>query len=184
MSTNQALFPIASMARVLGVSTAGYYAWRNRPPSAQARADADLLKRVRTVHATSRQLDGARRVHAQLRAEGKRHGRKRIAGLMRAAALVGASHRQGGPTTTRRDKEAPDLVDRKFTANGSNTLWVADITDIPTSAGFLSLAVVLDAWSRAGRAGNGGRTAATQRRHPSFRPRQPIHLAGIWRPLP
>jgi putative transposase len=151
MSTNQALFPVASMARVLGVSTAGYYAWRNRPPSAQARADADLLKRVRTVHATSRQLYGAPRVHAQLRAEGERHGRKRIARLMRAAGLVGASHRQGGPTTTRRDKEArpaPDLVDRKFTANGSNKLWVADITYIPTSAGFLYLAVVLDAWSR------------------------------------
>ncbi len=148
MSTNQALFPVASMARVLGVSTAGYYAWRNRPPSVHARADADLLKRVRTVHAMSY---GAPRVHAQLRAEGDRHGRKRIARLMPAAGLVGASHRQGGPTTTRRDKEArpaPDLVDRKFTAIGSNKLWVADITDIATSAGFLYLAVVLDAWSR------------------------------------
>ena len=151
MSTNQAIFPVCVMARVLGVSTAGYYAWRDRPPSAHAQTDAALLKRVRTVHATSRQIYGAPRVHAQLRANGERHGRKRIARLMRAAGLVGASHRQGGPTTTRRDREArpaPDLVDRNFTAEGPNRLWVADITFVPTASGFLYLAVVLDAWSR------------------------------------
>jgi putative transposase len=151
MSTKQAVLPIASMARVLGVSTAGYYAWRDRPPSAHAQADAALLKRVRTVHASSRQVYGAPRVHAQLRADGARHGRKRIARLMREAGLVGACHRQGGPTTTQRDKEArpaPDLVDRDFTAQACNQLWVADITFVPTSSGFLYLAVVLDAWSR------------------------------------
>ena len=54
MSANQASFPIASMARVLGMSKAGYYAWVKRPPSARARADAALLKRIRTVHASSR----------------------------------------------------------------------------------------------------------------------------------
>jgi len=151
MSTNQATFPIAAMARVLGVSKAGYYAWRDRPPSAHAQADAVLLKRVRTVHSSSRQIYGAPRVHAQLRAEGENHGRKRIARLMRAAGLVGASHRHGGPTTTRRDRDArpaPDLVDRNFMAKGPNQLWVADITFVPTATGFLYLAVVLDAWSR------------------------------------
>ena len=151
MSANQALFPIATMARVLGVSKAGYYAWLHRPPSAHAVADAALLKRIRTVHATSRQTYGAPRVHAALRAGGERHGRKRIARLMRGAALVGACHRRGGPTTTVRDKDtrpAPDLVDRNFTAAGPDQLWVADITYVPTAAGFLYLAVVLDAWSR------------------------------------
>jgi len=151
MSANQACFPIAPMARVLGVSKAGYYAWRHRSPSAHAVADAALLKRVRTVHASSRQTYGAPRVHADLRAGGEKHGRKRIARLMRDAGLVGACHRQGGPTTTRRDKEArpaPDLVDRNFTASGPNQLWIADITYIPTATGFLYLAVVLDVWSR------------------------------------
>jgi putative transposase len=151
MSTNQAVFPISIMARVLGVSTAGYYAWRERPPSAHAQADAALLKRLRTVHASSRHIYGAPRIHAQLRAEGAKHGRKRIARLMREAGLVGACHRQGGPTTTRRDQDvrpAPDLVDRNFTADAPNALWVADITYVPTAAGFLYLAVVLDAWSR------------------------------------
>ena len=151
MSANQALFPVATMARVLGVSKAGFYAWLHRPPSAHAVADAALLKRVRTVHATSRQTYGAPRVHAELRAERGRHSRKRIARLMREAGLVGACHRHGGPTTTVRDKDArpaPDLVDRDFTASGPNQLWVADITYVPTMAGFLYLAVVLDAWSR------------------------------------
>ena len=151
MSANQAVFPIASMARVLGVSKAGYYAWLRRPSSAHAVADAALLKRVRTVHASSRQTYGAPRVHADLRAQGERHGRKRIARLMRDAGLVGACHRHGGPTTTRRDKEArpaPDLVDRHFTAAGPNQLWIADITYLPTTPGFLYLAVVLDVWSR------------------------------------
>jgi hypothetical protein len=96
MSTNQALFPIAAMARVLGVSTAGYYAWCDRPPSAHTQADAALLTRVRTIHATSRQLYGAPRVQAQLRADGHRHGRKRFASLMRDAGLVGACHRGSG----------------------------------------------------------------------------------------
>jgi len=119
------------MSRVLGVSKAGFYAWARRPPSAHVAADAALMKRVRTVHATSRQTYGAPRVHAQLRAQGEMHGRKRIARLMREAGLMGASHRHSGPITTRRDGEArpaPDLVDRDFTANAPNQLWVADIT--------------------------------------------------------
>ena len=151
MSANQACFPIATMSRVLGVSKAGYYAWVHRPLSAHAVADAALLKRVRTVHASSRQTYGAPRVHTELQGRSERHGRKQIARLMRQAGLVGASHRHGGPVTTRRDQEAraaPDLVDRKFSASGPNQLWVADITYVPTSSGFLYLAVVLDAWSR------------------------------------
>src|SRR3954451_1979564 len=70
---------------------------------------------------------------------------------MRAAGLGGGSHRHGGPTTTRRNKDdrpVPDLVDRDFSAVGPNQLWVADIAYVPTMAGFLYLAVVLDAWSR------------------------------------
>src|SRR5277367_4988439 len=151
MSANQASFPIAAMARVLGVSKAGYYAWLQRPVSGHAIADAALLKRVRTVHASSRQTYGAPRIHADLRGHGERHSRKRIARLMREAGLVGASHRRGGPVTMRRDKDArpaPDLVDRNFSATQPNQLWVADITYVPTAAGFLYLAVVLDAWSR------------------------------------
>jgi putative transposase len=151
MSANQAEFPIATMARVLGVSESGYHAWRGRAPSARAVEDKVLLKKVRTVHATSRETYGSPRIHAELRATGSRHGRKRIARLMSAAALTGASRRRKGVTTTRRDKDArpaPDLVDRDFSAVGPDKLWVADITFVPTANGFMYLAVVLDAWSR------------------------------------
>ena len=77
-------------------------------------------------------------------------GKKRVARLMRAASLAGASRRRR-IATTRRDPAhhpASDLVRRNFAATGPNQLWVADITFIPTLAGFLFLAVVLDAWSR------------------------------------
>ena len=151
MSANQATFPTAVMARVLGVSESGFHAWRQRPTSAHAAADVALLKRVRTVHASSRETYGAPRVHAELRAGGEKHGRKRIARLMREAGLMGASRRRGGITTTRRDQDArpaPDLVDRNFGASGPNAVWVGDITFVPTASGFLYLAVVLDAWSR------------------------------------
>jgi putative transposase len=150
MSANQAFFAIATMARVLSVSTAGYYAWRSRLPSARAIADDALLRRVRTIHAVSRGTYGAPRVHAELRAEGQAVGKKRIARLMREAGIVGVS-RCRGVITTRRDRDArpaPDLVDRNFTADRPNQLWVADITYVPTAAGFLYLAVVLDAFSR------------------------------------
>ena len=151
MSANQAVFPIATMARVLGVSEAGYHAWRHRPASAHAAADAALLKRVRTVHASSRETHGAPRVHAALQADGHQHGHQRIARLMRAAGLTGASRRRNRVTTTRRDKDArpaPGLVDRDFVALKPNELRVADITFVQTASGFLYLAVVLDAWSR------------------------------------
>jgi len=90
-------------------------------------------------------------IHGQLRTDGEQHGPNRIARLMRAEGLLDACHRRGGPITTRRNQKArpaPDLVDRDFTAQGPNRLWVADITFVPTATGFLYLAVVLDAWSR------------------------------------
>ena len=150
MSANQAFFAVATMARVLGVSTTGYYAWRSRLPSARAVADDALLRRVRTIHAVSRGTYGAPRVYAGSRAEGRAVGKKRIARLMLVAGIAGVSRRRG-VITTRRDRDArpaPDLVDRNFTAERPNQLWVADITYVPTVAGFLYLAVVLDAFSR------------------------------------
>jgi putative transposase len=146
----QATYPIATMCRLLGVSPAGYYAWRNRPPSAQSRSDAALLQRIRTIHASSHGTYGAPRIHAELRAEGRPVGCKRIARLMRAAGLAGVSRRRGIRTTRRNPdgRRAPDLVERNFTVPAVDRLWVADITYIPSMAGFLFLAVILDAFSR------------------------------------
>jgi putative transposase len=144
------MYRIATMCRVLEVSTSGYYAWCKRSPSARAQADAELSSRMRAIHQHSRATYGAPRIHAELEAEGIQVGRKRVARLMRAAGLVGVSRRKW-ITTTVRDRDArpaPDLVERNFVAPGPNRLWVADITYIPTWAGFLYVAVVLDAFSR------------------------------------
>jgi putative transposase len=138
------------MCRVLEVSTSGYYAWCKRSPSVRAQADAELTSWMRAIHERSHGTYGAPRVHAELEAAGIQVGRKRVARLMRTAGLVGVSRRKW-ITTTVRDRNArpaPDLVERKFVAPGPNRLWVADITYIPTWAGFLYLAVVLDAFSR------------------------------------
>ena len=138
------------MCRVLEVSTSGYYAWRNREPSQRAREDADLLERIRASHKLSRGTYGVPRVYEDLIAEGIRVGRKRVARLMRQAGLAGVSRRKG-TRTTRKDpaaRPAPDLVNRDFEVDGPDRLWVADITYVPTWAGFLYLAVVIDAWSR------------------------------------
>jgi putative transposase len=147
---HQATHPVATVCRVLGVSPSGYYAWRQRPASARATADAALSAQIDAIHARSRRTYGERRVHAELHETAVHVSRRRIARLMRAMGLAGVSRRKR-TTTTARDREArpaPDLVDRDFTAPGPDQLWVADITYIPTWAGFLYLAVVLDAWSR------------------------------------
>ncbi len=136
---------------MLKVSPSGYYAWQERPPSPRAMADAVLTERIRAIHAVSDGNYGSPNIHAELRDEGTRVGRKRVARLMRRAGLRGVSRRRGFVVTTRRDSKqrpAPDLVKRAFTAAGPNQLWVADMTYVPTWAGFIFLAIVLDVWSR------------------------------------
>ncbi len=137
------------MCELLGVSPSGYYAWVKRRPSRRSHTDAVLITRIRTAHDASRGTYGAPRVHAELAAQGIRIGRKRVARLMAQAGLAGVSRRKFVTTTIRGDsRQAPDLVGRNFTAERPNLLWVADITYIPTWAGFLYLAIVLDACSR------------------------------------
>src|SRR6202030_3073571 len=147
---NQAMHAIVTMCRVLGVSASGYYARLTPAPSARARTDAQLSVRIAAIHQRSRATYGAPRIHAELAAEGIHVGCKRVARLMANAGLYGVSRRPW-VTTTVRDRDArpaPDLVERNFVAAAPNRLWVADITYIPTWAGFLYLAVVLDTFSR------------------------------------
>ena len=150
MKANRANFAIATQCRVLDVSASGYYAWLLRPPSARRVIDEVLLERIRAIHEKSRGTYGAPRIHAELVDEGWRIGRKRVARLMREAGLEGVSRRKWISTTQRRPdaRPAPDLVERDFTADGPDQLYVADITYVPTWAGFLFLAVVLDACTR------------------------------------
>jgi putative transposase len=140
------------MCRLLKVSVSGYYAWLTRPPSRRAVANAELLERIRRSHATSDGTYGAVRVRADLLEDApeERVGRHRVARLMRRHGIAGVTRRRGFRTTQRGSvgTHAADLVDRNFHAERPDELWVADITYVPTWAGFLFLAVVLDAWSR------------------------------------
>jgi putative transposase len=150
VKANRAKYPIATQCRVLGVSPSGYYAWLDRAPSARRVIDAALLERICAIHRASRGTYGAPRIHAELVDEGWRIARKRVARLMREAGLFGVSRRKRVCTTQRRPdaRPAPDLVERDFTADEPDQLYVADITYVPTWAGFLFLAVVLDACTR------------------------------------
>ena len=149
MSENQAVYPIATMCRLLGLSTSGYYAWAKRLPSRRAREDAALLAEIRMAHVASHGTYGAPRIRIDLAEKGFRVGRKRVARLMAAAGIVGVSRRKFVRTTVKgAGRPAPDLVDRNFSAEKPDLLWVADITYVPTTAGFLYLAVVIDACSR------------------------------------
>ena len=150
MKANRAIYPVATQCRVLGVSPSGYYAWLDRPPSKRRVMDEALLERIRAIHSASRETYGAPRIHAELVDEGWRIGCKRVARLMCETGLEGVSRRKWIKTTQRRPdaRPAPDLIERNFTADEPDQLYVADITYVPTWAGFLFLAVVLDACTR------------------------------------
>ena len=152
IEAEKAQHPVSLLCSVLGVTRAGFYAWRQRGPSRRALGDAELAALIRRVFVESLETYGAPRVHAELReAHGVRVGRKRVARLMRQLELEGISRRSKRRRTTIPDPAAapaPDLVGRRFTAARPNQLWLADITYLPTREGWLFLALVLDAFSR------------------------------------
>ena len=147
---NRAEHSVNAMCRVLDVSPSGYYAWRQRQPSARQVTDRHLSERIGAIHAESRGTYGRPRIHATLADEGWHIGGKRVARLMAAQGLRGVKRRKGVVTTVPADERRPqpDLVERDFTASRPDQLYVADITYIPTWTGFLYLAMVLDVFSR------------------------------------
>ncbi|MFG3213812.1 IS3 family transposase [Streptomyces tendae] len=134
------------------IPSSTYYRWRQAEtePCERRRRDAELTGRIRQVHDESGGIYGSPRVHAVLKREGTRVGRKRVERLMREAGLAGVSPRKD-KGFTRRDPDAylaPDLVQRNFTADGPNRLWVTDLTVISTGEGPLWLSAIRDAFSR------------------------------------
>ena len=124
--------------------------WHSRPPSARSWADDTPGKRIAAIHKASKETCGALRIHVGLANEGIFVGRKRIERLMQTKGLRGVSRRKFVVTTQRDPRVCPaaDLVDWNFYAGAPNVLWFADITYVPTWAGFVSLAVALNAFSR------------------------------------
>jgi transposase InsO family protein len=150
IAAEKATYPVSLLCRVLGVSRQSFYAWAERGPSARAQTDQQLLEQITKVHRGSRGTYGAPRVHAELREDGVRVGRKRVARLMRTHGLVGC-HRRRRRGLTRRDPAAtpaPDLVGRLFDPGAPDRTWHADISYVPTGEGWLYLAAVMDGYSR------------------------------------
>lgn len=150
IATEKACYPVALMCRVLGVSRAGYYAWRQRPLADRALADQSLTLEVAAVYAESRGRYGSPRVHAELRGRGQRIARKRVARLMRRAGLRARERRRFRCTTDSNHGMAikGNLLARRFAVNAPNTSWVTDITYLWTPEGWLYLAVIVDLFSR------------------------------------
>jgi transposase InsO family protein len=136
---------------LLKVSRAAFYA-HLAGPSRHDQADAGLASEIQAVHEESRGRYGAPRVHAELRRRGRRHGRKRVARLMRQAGLAGRAAKRWKKTTIADPAAAAraDRIRRDFTADASqlNSRWCGDITYIRTWEGWLFLATVIDIASR------------------------------------
>ncbi len=150
IDAERARYPVRTLCRALKVSTSGYYAACGRPTSARAVRQAQLTGRIQVIHAKSRATYGAPRVHAELGRQGEACCRNTVARLMRAAGIVPKTVRQFRRTTdSRRTRAAANLLGRVFTAQRPNACWLTDITFIPTRAGWLYLAALLDLYSRA-----------------------------------
>ena len=144
-------YPVTIMCGVLGVSSAGYYAWRSRPESRRSAANRGLLSDIERVHRDNRGCYGSPRVHAELQAQGRGVSRGRIERLMRHHGIraIMARPRRVRTTDSRHDLPiAPNLLDRNFIAAAPNQIWLADITYIETDQGWLYLAAVMDLHSR------------------------------------
>jgi putative transposase len=149
---HKARFGVEPICRALQVAPSTYYAVKQRrsQPSARARRDADLLVEIRRVHEQSRGLYGARKVWWQLRLDGIEVARCTVERLMRQHGLEGV-RRGRRRRTTIPDEQASrpaDLVERDFSADAPNLLWVADFTYVMTWAGVVYVAFVIDAFSR------------------------------------
>jgi putative transposase len=139
------------MCKTLKVSASGFYGWLDRPMSQRQKANVALSAQIRQAFVASDETYGIPRIRAELMDAGMVASRKRIARLMRQEHMRGVSRRRSYCVTTERDvrqRPAPDLVQRQFVATDLNQLWVADMTYIPTWAGFLYLSVVIDVYSR------------------------------------
>lgn len=141
---------VVTLCRVLGVSTSGYYAWRQSKPSRRAREDERLKARIMEIYTESRGTYGAPRIKAVLAREQTPCARKRVARLMKELGIQGISRRRTKGCTRRNPNASlyPDLVKRRFVADRPGQLWVADITQHPTDEGWLYIAAVVDAFSR------------------------------------
>jgi putative transposase len=153
VSAERANHAVATPCRVVGVSVSGFHAWPRAIPAVRhrAEAEAELRGRIGRIFAAKRRVYGSPRVHAELRREGRRHPRRRVARLMRDMGLSARPGRKRAPRTTdsRHDLPvAPNLPARNFAADRPDQVWLADISYIATDEGWLYLAAIEDLATR------------------------------------
>ena len=150
IAAKKAQYPVRLLCDLLDVSRSGYYAWVDRPAASKTTSDARLVIEIKAAMVRGRGAYGSPRVHLELRARGHRVGKKRIERLMRENGLVARQKRRFVHTTDSRHEHpvAPNVLDRNFDVGAANKTWVGDVTYIPTSEGWLYLAVLLDLFSR------------------------------------
>ena len=147
---NQGRFAVRRMCRLLGVSTSGFYDWRNRPESSRSKEDRRLLALIRMIHKESRCSYGSPRVWRELRSRGEYCGINKVTRLMCQDQLQSVYRRKWKPkgSKVKTGAIADNLLEQDFSAEGPNKSWTADITYIRTYEGWLFLAVVMDLFSR------------------------------------
>jgi transposase InsO family protein len=138
------------MARVLGVSRSGYYAWLKPKDDTKEQERIALIGHILRVFNESKRSYGSPRIYRQLKSEGISCGRNRIAKLMRSSTLIARKKRKyKKPVTERHDRSfAANLLDRKFNYTKPNCAWVSDVSYFWTKSGWLHLAIVMDLFSR------------------------------------
>jgi putative transposase len=148
---HESVYSVKRMCRVLEVQRSGYYAWKRRPISPRAQANAELLDKVRQAFSHSRCTYGSLRIRHYWLHQGYHFSRHRIARLMKSAHLIPVRMTKWHPRTTKQRlgaRTAPNLLNQDFQASHPNEKWVGDITYIDTAEGWLYLAVILDLFAR------------------------------------
>lgn len=143
-------FAVSRLCAAMSVSVSGFYAWCGREPSERAREDERLTEEIKQIFHANRRVYGAPRIWQELQARGEHVSLKRVARLMREAGLSAEPKPKRIRTTQRDDshKAAANVLARDFSAERPNQKWVSDISYIPTAAGWLYLAVIIDLYSR------------------------------------
>lgn len=150
IQAEKAVYPVEVLCRVLDVARSGFYAWGRRPLGVRAQQNQGLMTQIRTCYQAARGRYGSPRIHQDLRAQGVRVGRHRVARLMRLQGLRSLSRRRSWKRLAAVTPaiRAANTLQREFAAAQPNEKWAGDITYVPTRQGWLYLAVLMDLYSR------------------------------------
>jgi transposase InsO family protein len=141
---------VTELCRIFEISGSGYYGWKKCKTSSRAQKDQRLLEKIQHIHTTKRSRYGSPRIHAELKNQGERCSRKRVARIMRENGIEAKHKRKFKATTDSQHKfpVAPNLLEQNFKVSEPNRIWTADISYCWTLEGWVYLAVVLDMYSR------------------------------------